>query len=315
MRIVYFGTPQFACPFLQALIDDPLLEVMAVVCQPDKPVGRGGDVQPAPVKVLAQDHLIAVHAPKSLKENTSIINKLQAYDADLFVVVAYGKIIPLTILEIPRLGALNVHPSLLPRHRGPSPMQGAIVAGDARTGVAIMQLDEGMDTGALLATETIELDSEETYSTLEHKVQTVGPPLLAQTIHRYGRGEIMPVAQDNAQATLTKLLHRDDGRVEWSQSVVDIERKARGWQVWPGLWTLWERTTGVCIRLKLHQIRTTDFEADLAQGRMVVKEGRLLVDAGDGTLEILMIQPEGKPKMNAQAFIAGYPDCDGALLT
>ncbi len=315
MKIIFFGTPAFSCPFLQALIDDTSVDVVSVYSQPDKAVGRGGSMQASAVKLLAQDHLIPIHTPKSLKKDPSIIETLKRYEADLFVVVAYGKILPADVLDIPRLGAINVHPSLLPRHRGPSPMQGAIELGDTQTGVAIMLLDEGMDTGPLLATETIDIDENETYTSLEKKVHLHGPQLLVETMHRYVAGQIQPVEQDEGKATLTQMLNREDGHVVWSQTMGEIERKSRAWERWPGLWSEWDRVRGVCIRLKFIEVRPVDFIADVPPGTATTREGRLFIDCANGTLEILQIQPEGKPKMNAGAFIQGYPDINGALLT
>ncbi len=315
MNVVFFGTPRFACPFLKALIDDPVIEVVAAFSQPDKPAGRGGDLLAAPVKLLAQDHLIPTQTPKSLRKDPAIVSLLKRYDADMFVVVAYGKILPKDILDIPKMGAINVHPSILPRHRGPSPMQAAIAQGDLQTGVTIMLLDEGMDTGPLLASETIQIDDNETYSSLEKKVHLQGPGLLVETLHRYHAGQVDPIPQNEEKATLTHLLHRDDGHVVWSESLSEIERKSRAWQNWPGLWSMWDRVSGVCIRLKLISVRPSDFRADVPPGTATVKDGRLFIDCANGTLEILEIQPEGKPKMNAAAFIQGYPDIHRSLLT
>jgi methionyl-tRNA formyltransferase len=315
MKVVFFGTPAFSCPFLQALIKDENIDVVSVFSQPDKAAGRGGNVQPCAVKLLAQDHLIPVHTPKSLKTDANISEILNNHEADLFVVVAYGKILPAAILDIPKLGAINVHPSLLPRHRGPSPMQGAIELGDTQTGVAIMLLDEGMDTGPILATETIDIDESETYSSLEQKVHLHGPQLLVETLHRYAVGQIQPVEQDDSKATLTQLLHREDGHVVWSQTMGEIERKSRAWEKWPGLWSMWDRSRGVCLRLKFLEMKPVDFVADVPPGTATTHEGKLFVDCSNGTLEILQIQLEGKPKMNAGAFIQGYPDINGALLT
>lgn len=314
MKIIFFGTPAFSVPFLEHLIRDPVIEVVGVVTQPDKPSGRGGEVTPSPIKTMAQDAVIPFFQPSSLKTDQEIGKALAGLGADFFVVVAYGKIIPKAILDIPKLGCINVHPSLLPRHRGPSPMQWAIAEGDSTTGVTIMLLDEGMDTGLLLSSEYLTIDSEETYETLVHKVHEIGPRLLTDTLKRYEKGEIIPLKQDEAHATITRLLKKEDGHVNWSNTMAQIDRKHRAYSSWPGTWTCWERKHGVCLRLKLVSIRPVDFRADVPQGMVTLKEGRLFVDCADGTLEILEIQPEGKPKMKASAFIAGYGDIDGAVM-
>ena len=314
MKIVFFGTPSFSVPFLETLVRDTDIEVVGVVTQPDKPSGRGGEVRPSPVKMMAQDAIIPFFQPSSLKTDQHIGNTLAGLGADFFVVVAYGKIIPKAILDIPKRGCINVHPSLLPRHRGPSPMQWAIAQGDPTTGITIMLLDEGMDTGPLLASEHLTIDTEETYETLVRKVHEIGPRLLVETLKRYEKNEIIPLKQDEAHATITRLLEKEDGHVNWSDTMAQIDRKHRAYSAWPGTWTCWERKKGVRLRLKLVSVRPVDFRPDVSQGAVVIKDGRLFVDCADGTLEILEIQPEGKPKMKASAFIAGYGDIDQAVM-
>jgi methionyl-tRNA formyltransferase len=314
MKIVFFGTPTFSTPFLQTLIDDPDITVVGVVSQPDKPVGRGGEILASPVKTLAESHGIPVFTPASLKTDSQIQNQLRALNADVFVVVAYGKLIPRSILDIPAHGVINVHPSLLPRYRGPSPMQWAIANGDATTGVTIMLLDEGMDTGPILAFEHINLDAEETYTSLSKKVQATGSRLLVETLQRHLKGEIKPMTQNNVEASVTHLLDREDGHVDWTQIMSAIERKARAYSEWPGLWCVWQQALEHPLRLKLHTIRVSDFNADVRPGTVTIKDDRLFVDCADGTIEILEIQPEGKPKINASAFIQGYSQIDRAVL-
>lgn len=315
MKIVFFGTPAFSTPFLQTLIDDPETEVVGVVTQPDKPVGRGGEVQPSPIKMLALSNHLPVFTPTYLKTDPKIQETLRYLNADLFVVVAYGKLIPQSILDIPPHGVINVHPSLLPRHRGPSPMQWAIAEGDVFTGVTIMLLDAGMDTGPILSFERIDLSAEETYTTLSQKVQITGSRLLIQTLKRHMNGEIVPLAQDETKATVTHLLDREDGHINWSEPMEVIERKSRAYIEWPGLWTVWSRTAEEQMRLKILSVRPADFLADRQPGTVTIKDGQLFVDCGNGTIEVLEIQPEGKQKMNATAFIQGYSDIDRVKLT
>jgi len=194
-------------------------------------------------------------------------------------------------------------------------MQWAIAHGDVQTGITIMLLDEGMDTGPVLASTAITLDGDETYTSLQEKVHLFGPPLLVTTLKSYAEGKIVTVPQDDALATMTHLLDKEDGRVEWNHSMEVIERKARAYEGWPGSWSMWKRTEGVQIRLKWIQMRFADFNADVPPGTVVINNNQLFVDAADGTIEILEVQPEGKPKMNAQAFIQGYRDIHGAVLT
>lgn len=313
MKIVFFGTPNFSVPFLKALIQDSNIDVVGVVCQPDKPSGRGGAITMPAVKICASTHDVPVFQPSSLKKDPSIQEDLAAYNADFFVVVAYGKLIPASILSTPKYGCINVHPSLLPRHRGPSPLQWAIAEGDATTGVTIMLLDEGMDTGPLLASEHITLDAEETYESLVQKVHQSGPQLLVETLKRFYAGEIIPVDQDEKHATLTRLLSKEDGHVNWSKRMSQIEREHRGYHAWPGTWAVWERQNKP-MRLKFQKLRASDFKSDMPRGMVTIKNDRMYIDCQDGTLEILTIQPEGKSIMSVNDFIKGYPDIDGALL-
>lgn len=316
MTIVFFGTPAFSCPFLQAIIDDPGVQVVGVVTQPDKPVGRGNILTASPIKMLAQKNNIKVISPESLKRDPDAIQLLKELKADAFVVVAYGKLLPTEVLQIPKLGVMNVHPSLLPRHRGPSPMQWAIKEGDAQTGVSIMLLDEGMDTGPILASETITIDPNETYSTLEMKVQALGSRLLLETLYRHAVGEIVPKPQDDTGATLTGLLEREDGHVNWSEPIAVIERKFRAYSVWPGLWSVWRSHGGSQTRIKLLRLRPiTNSVTDAAHGAISNVQDHLLVDASDGKFEILELQAEGGSAMSSQAFLAGHPDIVGSILT
>lgn len=312
MKILFFGTPEFSVPFLKALVDDKRFEVVGVVCQPDKPSGRGNRVVACPVKQFAETIKVHIYQPSSLKV-AEAAQTLLSIDADAFVVVAYGKLIPPTLLHAPRLGCINVHPSLLPAYRGPSPMQWAIAQGDTQTGVSIMLLDEGMDTGPILAQETIGIDDNETYDSLVRKVHTIGPRLLLETLDRLGRGEVIPAAQDETQSSLTRLLEKEDGRINWHQSMVDIERKARAYHPWPGAWSVWNRA-GKELRLKILFMKPADFRADVPPGTVTVKNNRLFVDAADGTMELCSIQPEGKAAMDAVAFLNGYSDVNGATL-
>jgi methionyl-tRNA formyltransferase len=315
MKIIFFGTPTFSCPFLKALIDEKKFNVVCVVTQPDKQVGRGKNLTPSPIKVLAMENGLPVVSPESLRRDLAAVEDLKKFAADIFVVVAYGKLLPPAVLQIPKLGVVNVHPSLLPRHRGPSPMQGTILSGDAQGGVSVMLLDEGMDTGPILASEPITIDSDETYECLEEKVKATGTRLLVETLKRHACGDIVPMRQDESKATLTKLLAREDGHVDWSEPMDVIERKHRAFGVWPGLWCLVRSSDDSTVRIKLIRMRLTDLSADLPAGTISIKKDRVFVSASNGTLEILELQPEGKPKMSASAFIAGHPDIDGTVLT
>lgn len=308
IRTVFFGTPEFAVPFLNALAADPAFEIVSVVTRPDEEAGRGHALTAPPTKVAAEAAGIPVFQPETLKSNESVV-ALAAMNADVFVVFAYGRIIPKAVLDLPRLGCVNVHPSLLPKYRGPSPMQSAIRNGDATTGITIMMLDEGMDTGALLSFVNIGLDEHETLETLTKKVEEQGPTLLVETIKRLDAGEISPMPQDESRATVCKLLARDDGHVDWTLPAIEIERMVRAYKGWPGTWTTWNGT-----RLKIHAVAIADFRDDLPPGTVTIKNNRLFVDCSDGTIELLNLQPEGKPPMSADAFLRGYSAINGATL-
>jgi len=312
LRLVFFGTPEFSVPFLNALAADPKLRVVAAVSQPDRPSGRHHTIVPTPIRLAALAAGIEVFQPAKLRSEEAVA-ALRAYGADAFVVVAYGKLIPDSILQLPRLGCINVHPSLLPKLRGPSPMQWAVAQGDAMTGITIMLLDRGMDTGPILSSVTIGLDSDETYETLVAKVHEQGPRLLIETLQRHANGEISPVPQDNEHATVTRLLEREDGHVNWNLPMATVERMSRAYRPWPGIWSVWKRD-GEETRLKFLDTSPTDFNADLPPGTVSRKQARLFVDCLDGTLEIHNVQPEGKPPMTAEAFLRGYSDIDGAVL-
>ncbi len=308
LRVAFFGTPDFAVPFLSALLADPQFEIVSVVTRPDEEAGRGRALTAPPTKVAALTSGIPVFQPETLRSNEALV-ELAGMNADVFVVFAYGRIIPKDVLNLPRLGCVNVHPSLLPKYRGPTPMQSAIRNGDATTGITMMMLDEGMDTGALLSFVNIGLDENETLETLTKKVEEQGPPLLIETIRRLAAGDITPMPQDESLATVCKLLARDDGRMNWTLPSVEIERMVRAFKGWPGTWTTWNGS-----RLKIHEVAIADFRDDLPPGTVSIKNNRLFVDCSDGTLEILNLQPEGKPAMSAEAFLRGYSAISGETL-
>lgn len=273
MKIVFWGTPDFALPMLKALIAADGFEVVGVVTQADAPMGRKQTLTPPPVKVAAEAAGIPVFQFTSLKK-PEVVETLKQLHADAFVVFSYGKIIPGSVLSIPRLGCINVHPSLLPLYRGPTPVPAAIVHGDSKTGVSIMVLDEGMDTGAILAQQEVEILPNDTTPTLMHRlIAEVGAPLLIETLHRFAAGEIKPVPQDDARATICGLLSREDGLINGDESPEVIDRKIRAYTPWPGCYTIIKHG-GKDLRVKL-----------LPGG---------------------LVQPEGKKPMSQMDFERGY---------
>ncbi|MBI2552621.1 methionyl-tRNA formyltransferase [Candidatus Uhrbacteria bacterium] len=310
-RLVFFGTPEFAVPTLTAL-DDAGFEIAAVVTQPDKPVGRGLRVETPPVKVKAEELGLTVLQPLSLgNAATSLSDELRA---DFGVVVAYGKIIPKDVLNVFPRGILNVHPSRLPKYRGPSPIQAAILNGDRETGVTIMLLDEGMDHGAILAQAKIAITPKATGNSLNETLAQTGAKLLVETLPKYLAGEIKPQEQDHAQATYTKILTREDGHIDWNKPAQYIERQVRAYDAWPGTWTLWERRRLKILRAVLRH-NTIGCAANRAPGYVWKPEDRrLAVNCGAGSLILEQLQIEGKKPMSADEFLRGYPKFLGGIL-
>lgn len=300
MRIVFFGTPEFSVPFLKALDEDEDLIVSAVVCQPDKPIGRKKILTAPPTKQYALEHGIPVFQPVSLKD-AGALHTTPLRDADLFVVVAYGKIIPQAILDIPTHGTINVHPSLLPKYRGPSPMQAAIANQDNETGVSIMLLDAKMDHGPILAQERIRLDRTETYLDLQTKVHVVGAPLLVQTIKDFTSGMIESIEQNHPTATFCSLLSREDGEIDWNEPAEAIEAKLRAYTPWPGSWTMWDGKV-----LKIHAMTVgAEHAPPLRAGEHTIVNDRLFFGTASNPIEVLELQPEGKQRMRTPDFLRG----------
>lgn len=311
IRTVFFGTPEFSVPFLNACFEDSELDVIAVVTQPDKPVGRKREIQASQIKKFALENSIPVLTPNSLKTEEAK-QELADLNADLYVVVAYGKIIPQAILDLPKYGSTNVHPSLLPKYRGPSPIQWAISEGDKVTGVSIMLLDAGMDTGPILLQEEIKLSNQETTASLIEKIHTIGPNLLLRAIKGLISGEITPMSQNDENATITKLLKKEHGHIDWKLPAHEIDNRFRAYLGWPDSWSVWNRNEKA-MQLKFHGLVLTERPAK-QPGLVQLEEGRLFVHCSDVQIEIKNIQPEGRSAMDANVFIRGYSDIDGAIL-
>ncbi|MBI4253274.1 methionyl-tRNA formyltransferase [Candidatus Uhrbacteria bacterium] len=280
-RIIFMGTPDYAAQYLEGLIFSGYKPI-AVITQPDRPAGRAQTVEATPVKRTAERNNIPVHQPEDIRD-PQWTKKIQELKPDLIVVVAFGQIIPQSILTIPSKGCINVHPSLLPRHRGATPWQETILQGDATTGVTIMLMDEKMDHGPILSQEGVDVAPDETTKSLEDKTAAIGIPLLIGTLTRWFAGTVTPAEQHHDQATYTRLLKKESGRIDWSKCPVEIDRMIRALNPWPGAWTEWH---GKRIKiLKAHLDEQND----------------LIVDE---------LQPEGKKSMDAKTFRNGY--CQGA---
>lgn len=305
MRVVFMGSPDFAVPPLQALLDHH--DVALVVTQPDKRAGRGKRMSAPPVKELAVAAGVPVLQPASAR-GPEVVAALRETGAELGVVVAYGKILPRGVLEAFPRGCVNVHASLLPRYRGAAPIQWAILRGETETGVTIMQLDEGMDTGPMLCKRSLGIAPDDTAGTLFQRLAPLGAELLLDAMGGLERGAIVAEPQDAAQATYAPMLKKDDGAVDWTRSAVEVRDHVRGMDPWPGAFT------------GLGQTRLRVFLAALAQGSgqpgqvLGVDERGLMVACGDGAVTIAAVQAPGGRRMEARAFAGGHHIPPGTIL-
>ncbi len=301
IKTVFFGTHKFATIILQGLLDNPLFDVDLVITQPDRPVGRKKELTPPPVKVLAEQHNIPIEQPASLKN-------YEVKDAELFIVAQYGLLIPESIINTPTYGTINVHTSLLPKYRGASPIQSALIAGETTTGVTIMQMDVGMDSGDIILQREIDILPDETYLELDERMAHIGVELLNESMPQYISGELKPQKQNESQVTLCSKLSRDDGKVDWNKTTQKIYNQYRGLTPWPGIWTTWEDK-----RLKLLNIKPGSNK--LNPGLVHIKNGILSIGTTDGSVDIFELQLEGKPPMDVETFINGYHQIDTHTLT
>lgn len=309
LRIVFMGTPAFAVPTLDALLRRGH-DVVGVFTQPDRPAGRGRRLRPSPVKEFAELHELQVFQPSSLRSDPEACAGIADLAPDAIVVAAYGLFLPRAVLEAPRYGCLNIHPSLLPKYRGPSPVITAILEGQEASGVTIMLLDEGMDTGPLLAQESVAIGGEETADELTGRLFKLGSDLLVQTLEAWVGGEITPSSQNDAEATITRLLKREDGLLDWSDSASAIERRIRAFTPWPGTFTSWNGRT-----LKVLSGRAMSKDCGAGPGTVLECEGRRVVVAtGSGVIELLEVQMEGRARSKAADFARGQRDFIGSVL-
>ncbi len=311
-EIIFWGTPEFAIPVFEALVKNGY-SIVAVVTNPDEPKGRKQILTPPPVKVYAEKYGIPVFQPPSLKiENW----KLKIPDADLYIVAAYNKIIPQDILDRPKLGALGIHPSLLPHWRGPSPIQHAILKGDTETGVTIFKVDEKMDHGPILANSKFKIqNSKIRYKELHDILAKVGAELLISTLPKWINGKIKPVPQDETLATYSKILKKEDGRIVWAKPASAIERQVRAFEEWPGSYTFWQKN-GHSLRLEIEEAEAITQEKPYGTADLVWQHDvdSLLVQTGSGSVKVFKLHPEGRKSMGVRAFLNGHSDIIGATL-
>ena len=305
------GTPDLAATCLEGLLDSGAVETIAVVTQPDKPKGRELKLQPPPVKQLALRHQLPVLQPERVRD-PAFHEALLRLAPDLIVVAAYGRILPQAVLDLPRFGCINVHTSLLPKYRRAAPIQWAILNGDAETGVTIMKMDAGMDTGDILAQEKTSIGADETSAELHDRLASIGAELVVRTIPEHVAGHLRPIPQPTSGASHAARIKKEDGKIDWTHSANAIRNRIRAFTPWPGAFTT----------IPLHDSRRTlkiwSANAMPAKGQpgtvLAANKSEFTVACGDGSLALGSIQPEGGRRMSAQEFLAGHPVAVGMVL-
>ena len=307
MRIVFMGTPDFAVPCLNALVDAGY-EVVGVFCQPDKPVGRKQVLTAPPVKQAAKKHDISVYQPEKIK-GSNAVDIIRELNPDINVVVAYGKILPADILNAPKYGSINVHASLLPKYRGAAPIQWAVLNGDTESGVTVMQMDEGLDTGDMLLVKKVEIGENETSEELFDELSDVGAKALIEALEMIENGTITNTPQPQGDFGYARMITKADSPIDFKKSAFEVHNQVRGLQSWPVASTVFNGKT-----LKIH--KTTHCNAKGATpGEIVDNDGRLVVSCGDGKcLVILELQLEGKKRMDTKSFLSGNNIQKGYIL-
>ncbi|HEX4005706.1 MAG TPA: methionyl-tRNA formyltransferase [Acidobacteriaceae bacterium] len=311
MKLVFCGTPAFAVPALKLALRAGY-EVPLVITQPDRPVGRAQLMTAPPVKIAALEAGLRVTQPQKVKNNLELRSELETIQPDAILVVAYGRIIPKWMLDLPRLGNLNLHGSLLPKYRGAAPIQWAIANGEAATGATTMRLDEGLDTGDILLQREMPLAPDMTSEDVFPRLSEMGADLMMETLRELAAGHIVPRKQDESKATLAPILTRDDGRMDFSQPAMTLYNRWRGFQPWPGAWTLLHGK-----KLAVHRLLPTELRGAPASlpGELVVQQGTIFAACGESTwLELVEVQPEGKRRMSAGEFLRGHALQNGVRL-
>ena len=315
MRIVFMGTPDFSVPALKALVEAGH-QVIAVVTQPDKPKGRGKEVQMTPVKIQAMEYGIPVYQPAKVRE-ASFVEVLKGLEADVYVVIAFGQILPKAVLELPKYGCINIHASLLPKYRGAAPIQWCVIDGERETGITTMMMDVGLDTGDMLEKAVIPIEEKETGGSLHDKLSMAGGDLILSTLKKLEEGTLVRTPQTDEGTCYAKMLTKSLGDIDWNQGAVSIERLIRGLNPWPSAYTMWNgKTIKIWAADVIAGREAADFlsesgvpaETGTAPGTVVCSDKRrLVVCTGGGLLSIRELQMEGKKRMDTPAFLRGDP--------
>lgn len=313
VSVVFMGTPEFACTALATLIEHSY-NVVGVVTQPDRKVGRKQEFTPSPVKVLAVKHGLPILQPEKL--DAEAVSTIQSWKPDVIVVAAYGRLLPKNLLTAPGFGCINIHASLLPRWRGASPVANALMAGDTETGITLIQLNEGMDTGDILAIERTPISLDERAPELLMRLAVLGATLLAKTLPLWITRTISPTPQPEEGATLCQLIEREDGRIFWNESAENIFNRYRGLYPWPGLFTHWNREAEGAVRIKFHTltVQKTPLAISHPVGTVLEIGEQIGITTGAGVVFPLTLQLEGKDPVSITDFVKGYPDFIGTIL-
>ncbi|MBX3058879.1 MAG: methionyl-tRNA formyltransferase [Anaerolineae bacterium] len=306
-RVIFMGTPDFAVPGLQTLIETQ--QVVGVVTQPDKPAGRGNQLRPSPVKRIAQAANIPVYQPKSLKSEEAAA-PLREWQPDVIVVAAFGQILRPHVLELPPQGCINVHASLLPRWRGASPIQHALLAGDAETGVCLMQMDVGLDTGPVYVCTATPIGAADTAVTLHDRLANLGAALLRQHLPTILGGHLPATPQKDAESSYAPMIKKEDGRLDWQQNSDQLDRHIRAMTPWPGAFTTWQ---GQALKI-LQAAPVHDAISAGTPGQVMVDNGRVFVHCGAGGIQLFEVQLAGKKAMSVAEFLRGHPHFVGSEL-
>lgn len=310
-NLAFMGSPQFAVPTLEALSREHT--ILAVFTQPDKPAGRGKVLTAVPVKQWAEAHGIAIHQPKSFRKEPDAIESLRSLKPDVIIVAAYGLILPQAVLDIPSHGCLNVHASLLPKHRGAAPITSAILAGDDETGITLMKMDAGLDTGPMLAVAREPIRSNDTTQSLSERLSVIGAQLTIETLPKYLRGEIVPQPQPIEGATYSPKIDKADAQIDWRKPAIEIDRMVRAYTPWPGTFTFWNGQTLKVLRV---EARGDVQGAENKEGQVIrLEDGSIGVITGSGVIVLKEIQLAGRKAMTIDEFVRGHSAFVGSSLT
>jgi methionyl-tRNA formyltransferase len=304
MRVLFIGTGKIGVPVLRSLLNSQEHELVGVVTQPDKPVGRAQRIEASPVKAALAEETLPIFQPERIKREEPV-TKIRELAPDVIVVMAYGQMLPRSVLEIPRVACLNLHASLLPRHRGAAPIQAAILAGDRESGITVMYMDEGLDTGDILRQSRLEIAADETSGSLHDRLAQIAPDALHEALAQLQRGNAPRISQDSSAATYAPKLDREDGRIDWTESAALIERKIRAFNPWPGTFTILRDGANRDRKLKVFSVTIVELENSVP-GEIRSTNEALVVSARHGAISLGEVQLEGKRRMSGAEFLRGH---------